>query len=112
MGTQTRSGFFDASGTKIIKPFEVLKNKNSKIAPLIARLWFERAEKVMNQLDHLAMLLDFFEYMAIIADRFENEYRMQLENKGDYGLSKELHAFCELYQTYQPDYDAYDHKNS
>ena len=62
-------------------------------------------------MDHLISLLEFFEYMAIIADRFENEYRVQLEKKGDFALAKQLHSFCELYSAYQPDYDIYDHKN-
>jgi hypothetical protein len=72
--TQTTSGFYDST-TKQIKPVEMIKSKNQKQPnALITQLWFERAEKVMKQLDHLGRLIEFFTYVAQISFRFTKDY--------------------------------------
>ena len=47
-GTQTKSGFYDTKTSlnkvKKIKPIEMINS--SKMKPLLAALWFERAEKI------------------------------------------------------------------
>jgi len=37
-------------------------------------LWFERAQKVLNSLDHLYKLLEFFSYVSLLSHRFTNDY--------------------------------------
>ena len=116
--TQTTSGFYDAQ-TKQVKPVELIKSKSQKPNALLTQLWFERAEKVMKQLDHLGRLLEFFSYVAQISFRFYREYVPQLKEETDKKaklkktqLIKDMRQFLELYQTYQPDYDYFDHKHS
>jgi hypothetical protein len=58
MGTQTRTGFFDGA-TKVIKPLDLISLKSKSI---VQQLWFSRAQRILEQLEHLSMLLDFFEF--------------------------------------------------
>jgi 3-dehydroquinate dehydratase len=79
-------------------------------------LWFERAEKVLKQLDHLALLIEFLEYVATISHRFHQEYIPMLKDSSEGGvrkvkLIKEMRAMMELYSAYQIDYDYFDHNN-
>lgn len=67
MGNTTRMNFFDPTG-KSTKPFEMLGSKNKS---LVFQIWFARAEKVLKQLDHIKMLLDFFEKCTVLANRFQ-----------------------------------------
>lgn len=61
----------------------------------------------MNQLDHMLKLIDFFDYMAIISHRINNEYIPQLidlkTNKqskiNQSKLIKEMKSLIELYST-------------
>jgi hypothetical protein len=37
-------------------------------------LWFERAQKVLDALDHMRKLLEFFSYVALISHRIQHEF--------------------------------------
>ena len=115
--TQTMSGFYDQT-TKSIKPIEMIKSKNVKNTSLITQLWFERAEKVINQLEHVYKLMEFFSYASLISFRFTNDYIPALKEEKDKAkkirkneLIKEMRAFLELYSTYQLEYDYFSYKN-
>lgn len=100
MGTQTRSGFFDAS-TKVIKPLEMISQKN-KGGNLVQQLWFKRAQNILDQLEHLAMVFEFFEFCYVLANRFRSYL---LETNGN---KYEIKSFLELYETWQTsDYDMF-----
>ena len=62
MGTQTRSGFFDAK-TNTVKPFEMMESRKAK--SILSQLWFTRAEKILKQVDHLISILEFIDYAAV-----------------------------------------------
>ena len=97
MGESTMTGFYDQN-TKTIKPVELIKQRNTKNKSLLTQLWFERAEKILAQLRHLHTLFDFFDFVAMTAHRFTHEYTTTREMKG----------LCELYSSYQLDYDYFD----
>lgn len=69
-------------------------------------------------MEHLGRLVEFFTYVAQISYRFFREYAPTLKEETDKKvrlkkneLVKEMKQFCELYETYQPDYDYFDHKH-
>jgi hypothetical protein len=122
MGTQTRSQFFKQSGSGFAKPIEMIKSK-SLSSDLLQQLWFERAEKTMRHFEHFGQLMDSFQYMADVANRFHAETTPNLkrsfkEEKNEkikakkYALIQDIKKFLELYQTYTiRDYDYWDYKN-
>lgn len=78
-------------------------------------MWFKRAEKILAQIAHLRMLLEFVEYATAATDRLINTYRRNLRKDPDLvqlafssTLAFDLLQFAELYQTYQPEYDMFD----
>ncbi len=82
-------------------------------------MWFERAEKVISQVEHVIKLLEFFSYIALITFRFSKEYIPSLREEKDKlqklrknELIREMKQFLELYQTYQPEYEYFEYKNS
>lgn len=79
-GTSTKAGFYDTKTSldkgKKIKPLELING--AKVKPLLAQMWFERAQKINNQLDHLLSIAEFFDYAAIISDRFNSQYKPTL----------------------------------
>eukprot|EP00350_Pseudokeronopsis_sp_OXSARD2_P004398 CAMPEP_0170546600 /NCGR_PEP_ID=MMETSP0211-20121228/4952_1 /TAXON_ID=311385 /ORGANISM="Pseudokeronopsis sp., Strain OXSARD2" /LENGTH=139 /DNA_ID=CAMNT_0010851151 /DNA_START=1278 /DNA_END=1697 /DNA_ORIENTATION=+ len=119
MGATTQAGFYEnKQGGKTIKPVELIKQRNKASKPLIQYLWFERAEKVIKQLDHLMMLSEFLDYAALISSRFHNEYIPLLKEKSASNVSKqrltlarEMKGFLELYSTYQIEYNYFNHLN-
>lgn len=46
-------------------------------------MWFERAEKILAQLEHMNKLLEFFNYASLIAYRFTKEYIPDLKEEKD-----------------------------
>ena len=56
-----------------MKPIELIKSKTQS-SSLITQLWFERAQKVMNSIEHVSKLLEFISYSGMISHRFNNEY--------------------------------------
>ena len=113
-GTQTKSGFYDTKTAldkgKKIKPLEMIYGQ--KVKPLLAQMWFDRAQKINNQLDHLLSLLEFFDYAAIISNRYSSQYLptlQELETPSANKLYSDLTNFIAVYETYQSsDYDIYD----
>lgn len=96
----------------------MIKSKNVKNTSLITQLWFERAEKVINQLEHVYKLMEFFSYASLISFRFTNDYIPVLKEEKDKAkkirkneLIKEMRAFLELYSAYQLEYDYFSYKN-
>ena len=104
-GTQTKSGFYETKTSlekgKKIKPLEMIND--TKVKPLLAQMWFERAQKINNQLDHLLSIAEFFDYAAIIANRFSSQYMptlQQMEKAGANKLYADLTNFLKVYETY------------
>ena len=115
MGTATQSGFFDAK-TKEVKPFEMMESRKAK--SVLSQLWFARAEKILKQVDYLMNVLEFIEYASVVTHRVTNEYMVTLQTDqkvSSHAYSQQLHfemkQSLELYQTYQLDYDLFDHLN-
>ncbi|CDW80534.1 UNKNOWN [Stylonychia lemnae] len=116
--TQTMSGFYDGK-SQTVKPIEMIKSKSqNNQSRLVTQMWFERAQKILNQLEHLQKLFEFFSYSSLIANRIAQEYVPELRNEKDKFLRlkknefiKELKQFLELYSAYQLEYDYFDHKN-
>eukprot|EP00347_Sterkiella_histriomuscorum_P015094 403358341 len=114
--TQTMSGFYD-SKTQSVKPIEMINSKKNT-PKLITQMWIDRAEKIVKQLEHMNKLLEFLTYASLISFRIAQEYipglreekdKLQKLRKND--LVREMKQFLELYQTYQTEYDYFDHKN-
>lgn len=117
MGTMTKSGFFD-SNSKVIKPVEMIKSKTGGTSKsLITQLWFERAEKIVKQLQYTLKLIEFFDYVSVISHRFQNEYIPSLKSKKGEQYSeapklvKEMRSFIEVNSVQQVDYDYFSYKN-
>ena len=95
----------------------MIKSKNNTSKPLITQLWFERAEKVVKQLQYTVRLIEFFDYVAIISHRFANEYIPQLKSiKGEHfgnaaKVIKEMKSFLEVNSVQQVDYDYFNYKH-
>jgi hypothetical protein len=62
--------FFDPSG-KASKPFEMIQSKNK--SSVLHQIWFSRAVRILSQLEHIDVLLKFFEFCVDTANRF-SEY--------------------------------------
>lgn len=117
MGTMTKSGFFD-SNSKVIKPVEMIKSKTGGSSKsLITQLWFERAEKIVKQLQYTLKLIEFFDYVSVISHRFQTEYLPSLKSKKGEQYSeapklvKEMRSFIEVNSVQQVDYDYFSYKN-
>lgn len=54
---------------KSIRPIELIKSRTQKQNSLLTQLWFERAAKTIEQLNHLGLLIDQFEFMADVSFR-------------------------------------------
>lgn len=113
----TKSGFFD-SNSKVIKPVEMIKSKTGGTSKsLITQLWFERAEKIVKQLQYTLKLIEFFDYVSVISHRFQNEYIPSLKSKKGEQYSeapklvKEMRSFIEVNSVQQVDYDYFSYKN-
>ena len=77
----------------------------------------------MRHFEHFGQLMDSFQYMADVANRFHSDTTPNLkrsfkEEKNEkikakkYALIQEIKKFLELYQTYTiRDYDYWDYKN-
>lgn len=95
----------------------MIKSKNNANKPLITQLWFERTDKVLQQLQYTLKLLDFFDYAAVISHRFKHEYIPSLKNQqqltsiGSSKLIKEMKAFIEVNYVQQMEYDYFNYKN-
>lgn len=77
-------------------------------------MWFERAQKVLNTLDHFYKLLEFFSYISLLSYRFTNDYLPMLaDSKSGKAAqaSRDLKGMLELYSSYQLEYDYFDYKN-
>ena len=104
------SGFESSSANKV--------NKAVKEASL-SSLWITRAQKIIDQMSHLYSLLDFIEYGCDVACRQLNIYKPRLLKNtteetlfsASQRLIHEITSLYELYQAYQPDYDAYSYEN-
>ena len=112
--TTTQSGFYEnsESGPKKIKPIELIRARNAASKPLIQLLWFERAEKVVQQLQHVLKLIEFFNYASVVSNRIYKEYIPMLKKEKRNDLIRECKSLTELYSTYQLDYDYFSYKNS
>ena len=83
----------------------MIKNKTQG-SSLATQLWFERAKKVLAQLEHMLRILEFVSYASLISHRFHNEYKPENPQ-----VAREMRGFTELYSTYQMEYDYFDYKN-
>ena len=95
MGTNTKTNFFDPSKPK---PIELVQSKNKS---LVFQIWFARAEKILNHLQHTMQILDFIESCTVIASRFSEFMKQQILQQRTY----EMKSFVERYQTVQPQFD-------
>ena len=83
------------------------------------QLWIDRADKILDHVNHLYSLLEFIDYGCQAANRQLNQYKPRLlKNKTEeqffsssQKLVHEINSLYELYQTFQPDYDVYDVAN-
>lgn len=64
-------------------------------------------------------LLEFFSYASLVSNRINTEYIPMLKKEEDkllkfkkIDLMKEMKSMCEIYSSYQLEYDYYDYKNS
>jgi hypothetical protein len=124
MGTATRSQFFSGS-SGAMKPIELIKSRQHKQSSVLQTLWQERANRTLQQMNHIGLLIDQFEYMYEVADRMKNETIPNLKQSSKEETQTHLpvkkdkqshvHAcqqFLELYQTFTiTDYDYWDYKN-
>ena len=89
--------------------------KNSSMSSL----WITRAEKILNQINHLYSLLDFIEYGCTACNRQLNIYKRRLQKNtteethftASQRLMREMTNLYELYQAFQPDYDIFESVN-
>ena len=110
MGTATRSQFYQGGAKQSVKPIEMIKSKTSGNT-LLQQLWSERANKTLQQLNHMGMLLEQFELMGDCCFRIQDDTLPSLKKSWkedrDETMKKEKHShiqalkqFLELYQTY------------
>lgn len=57
-------------GEKVVKPVEMMQSRTKGSKPLVQMLWFERAEKILKQVEHTFSVMEFLEYVTLIANRF------------------------------------------
>jgi|DEB0MinimDraft_12_1074336.scaffolds.fasta_scaffold18293_1 hypothetical protein len=56
-----------------MKPIEMIKSKTLQSDSLLQQLWFERATKTLQQVNHFSLLLDQFEFMGDVCFRIQDE---------------------------------------
>jgi len=96
MGTTTRSQFFSGPGKQSLKPIEMIKSKSSTSNSLLQQLWSERANKTLQQLNHMGMLLDQFELMGDACFRLQDDtipsLKKSWKEERDEQMKKEKHS--------------------
>jgi len=66
-------------------------------------MWYERAQKINKQLEHLMSLVDFFEFAAVLADRLAKQHVPKLKKivtPESQAMIGDIKRFLALYETY------------
>lgn len=83
--SSTASSFYGTKGaaSKGVKPVDKAKASNKSAAEVknssLSTLWITRAEKILDQIEHLQSLLEFIEYGCNACDRQLNTYKPRLQ---------------------------------
>lgn len=80
----------------------------------LSPMWFERAERIMKEIEHTDQVLEFFNFMAKTSQQYMVEYNRALRKEGSEKADKlreKLLKFIDDYSKYELNYDIFYYEN-
>ena len=70
----TAYGGFYKNQSQKIKPYEEIQKKNVSSKSQMQYLWFDRVNKILQQVDYMQNLVDFLDFVAQKAHTIQNDF--------------------------------------